>query len=90
MTSGTEIFSTRGFGEPGHSMVGNLSRLRQVSHAGMEADVALVDESHVWHRGDAVRRGGQHRGDAQQAGPLRCAWGCGIYLRASIQQLLFW
>ena len=35
-------------------MLGNLCRLRQVSHASVEADVALVgDLSHVWRRDEA-------------------------------------
>ena len=46
--------------------------------------------SYSWHGGDALRHGGQLRGEAQRAGHDPCAWGCGIYLHVCIQQLLFW
>ena len=45
MTQAQRYLGMWDFGEPGHSVLGNLCRLRQVSHASMEADVALVGDS---------------------------------------------
>lgn len=45
LTQARSCLGTRGFVGPGHSMLGNLCNLRQVSCASMEADVALVGDT---------------------------------------------